>query len=157
MLTLALVLRNLGFLLYGGPLMAFTLLIAMASFVTYLRLEDAIRAYRAFGPGLGLSLGASILGMLVAYYLEHGEFRWGWSTPEEQLTLAAWLCFFALWVSNLRLEVWTLDPLRKLDQDGTISDMAAYRQHARGLLSHLFLHSALITIVTILFTIVDQL
>jgi len=153
MLYTALILRDLGLMMYGGPIIAFTILIATARFHQTVSLPDVIRTYRRFGVGLGLSLGATIFGMLVAYYLEHGAFRWGWQTPTEQVTLAAWLTFLVMWISNIRLEIWTLDPLRMLDVEGIITNETEYRASARVLLSHLFVHSGLIVLAMVLFNI----
>ncbi|MFT5685093.1 MAG: MFS family permease, partial [Myxococcota bacterium] len=147
MLTAAQILQNLGFLLYGGPLVAFTILIATADALPHMKRWDLVRSYRAWGPGLGISLGASIFGMLVAYWLEHGSFSWGWSTPDEVQILAAWLTFFVLWVSNLKLEVWTLEPLRKLDSDGIVQDEAAYTAATGRLLRHMWFQTVIILVV----------
>ncbi len=144
MLTAAQILQNLGFLLYGGPLVAFTVLITAAGALPHMKRWDLVRCYRAWGPGLGISLGVSIFGMLAAYWLEHGAFSWGWSTPEETRILAAWLTFFVMWVSNLKLEVWTLEPLRKLDGADGVTDEGAYSAATGRLLRHMWIHSILI-------------
>jgi hypothetical protein len=153
MLTAAQILQNLGFLLYGGPLVAFTVLITARSAIPHMKAWDLVRSYRAWGPGLGISLGVSIFGMLTAYYLEHGSFSWGWSSPEEVQILAAWLTFFVLWVSNLKLEVWTLEPLRRLDRGGIVSDEAAYQTATGRLLRHMWLHAVLILAVSAQFSV----
>ncbi len=155
MLTAALILRDLGMLLYGGPLIAFTILITSTRY-THAAPWNFIRSYQAWGVGLGLSLGLSIFGMLTAYWLEHGAFVWGWQTAEQQQTLALWLTFLVMWVSNIKLEVWTLEPLRKLDQGGTITDEAAYLKQTGRLLRHMWLHSALITAVVVQRTILSS-
>ena len=151
MLTAAQILHTLGFLLYGGPLVAFTILITTADVIPHVKRWDLVRVYRAWGPGLGLSLGATILGRLTAYYIENGAFSWGWSSPEEIQVTAAWLTFFAMWISNLKLEVWTLEPLRKLD-DGTITDEAAYASATQQLVRHMWVHAILILAVAIQFS-----
>ncbi|MEC7947740.1 MAG: hypothetical protein VX265_09250, partial [Myxococcota bacterium] len=119
-LWLALTLRDLGFLLYGGPLIAFAVVISLSSRIPGLSPWAAVRTFRAWGPGLGLSLGAAVAGGLAAHWLAHGSFTWAWDTPRAQVELAAWLAFFAVWVSNIRLEVWTLHSLRALDADGEV-------------------------------------
>ena len=152
MLTVAQILHNLGFLLYGGPLVAFTILITAADVIPHVKRWDLVRTYRAWGPGLGLSLGATIFGRLAAHYIENGAFSWGWSSPDERQLTAAWLTFFVMWVSNLKLEVWTLEPLRKLDS-GVVSDEAAYTAATHRLVRHMWVHALLILAVAIQFAI----
>jgi len=149
-LWLALTLRDLGFLLYGGPLIAFAVLIALAPRIPGLAPEAAVRTFRAWGPGLGLALGATILGALSARWLEHGTFSWSTETHAARLDLASWLAFLALWVSNIKLEVWTLQPLRSLDPPDGITDAADYRAATRSLTRHLGVHAALVVVVLVL-------
>lgn len=138
-------LRDLGQVLYMGPMLAFTLLLAGSRLVTTTRLEDVVRVYRTWGPGLGLSLGAWVLGLLVTRWLETGGFTWPLGTLPEQLDTAGWVAFFFLWANNCRLEVWTLDPLRKLDKAGEgIADPAAYRAAAGRLVRVMALQSTLL-------------
>lgn len=150
---LANVLQNLGFLGYGGPMVAFTLLIAAGDRIPHLKPWDVIRTYRAWGAGFGLSLGLCVLGGLSLYYLRTGGFSWGWDTSEEQVVTGTFLAFLAMWVSNIKLEIWTLDPLRKLDPNGVVSDEAAYRAAAASLRNHLVVHSLLVLLVAVLATI----
>ena len=147
MLTAAQILQSIGFMLYGGPLVAFTILITTADAIPDMKRWDLVRSYRAWGPGLGLSLGASIFGMVLAYWLENGGFSWSFATPEQAQVSVAWLTFFVMWVSNLKLEVWTLEPLRKLDVDGVVSDEAAYTAATGRLLRHMWVHALLILAV----------
>lgn len=152
MLTGAHILQELGFLLYGGPLVAFTILITLAGTMPHMKQWDLVRSYRAWGPGLGISLGISIFGMLAGYWLENGAFSWGWESIEDQQVLLAWLTFLVMWASNLKLEVWTLEPLRKLDIDGVVSDEAAYAAGTARLLRHMWFHAALIVAVAVQFS-----
>lgn len=149
-LWLALMLRDVGFLLYGGPLVAFAVVVSLSSRVPGLTPWSAVRTFRAWGPGLGLSLGAAVAGGLVAHWLAHGAFTWTWDTPRAQVELAGWLAFFALWASNIKLEVWTLHPLRALDGPEGVSDQPAYLAATRRLSRHLVGHAALILLVTVL-------
>lgn len=152
-LLLATTLRDLGFLLYGGPLVAFTVLIAARGAISATRSWDLVRVYRAWGPGLGLSLGACILGLLVHHYLTVGAFVWPTETTADKVSLAAWLSFGTMWASNLKLEIWTLEPLRKLDQKGQITDEAAYEAAVAPLVRHMVVHSALILLASVLWEI----
>lgn len=149
-LWLALMLRDLGFLLYGGPLVAFAVLITLGRRIPGLAPEAVIRTYRAWGPGLGLSLGATVLGALGARWFQHGAFSWSVAGTAAQLDLASWLAFLALWVSNIKLEVWTLQPLRTLDPPGGVTNPAAYQDAAGSLARHLVVHSMLVVIVAML-------
>lgn len=149
-LWLALTLRDLGFLLYGGPLVAFTIIVSLSARIPGLTPWAAVRTYRAWGPALGLSLGATVFGALAAHHLQHGAFVWTWDTPAAQVELAAWLTFLVMWASNIKLEIWTLQPLRSLDPEGGISDEAAYRAATRPLARHMGVHAALVLAVFLL-------
>ena len=145
--TLPLILRDLGFVAYGGPLVAFAFLLGFRSQVLALDTVGLVRAFRSLGPVLGLSLGLCVLGGLSAHALQHGGFSWSLERPGE---LVAWASFFALWVSNIRLEIWTLDPLRLLDKDGVITDEATYASAVDGLTRHLAVHAALVVCTVVL-------
>lgn len=125
--TLAELLHDLGMLLYAGPFLAFTILFAVRGRLQGLEAWHLGRLWRAWGAGLGLAMGAWVLGLLMRHYLVVGSFTWGWSTVWEGMTLAAHLVFFALWVWNVRVEVWSLEPLRKLDPKEGVKDPQAYQ------------------------------
>lgn len=144
----ATLLRDLGFLLYAGPMVAFTALVLWAG-RAHPRPWEVVRTYRSWGPGFGLAMGATVLGALSLHYLHHGAFRWSWDSTGAQVELAAWLCFGVLWASNIKLEIWTLEPLRKLDRDG-VSDEAAYRTGTRGLGAHMAVQSLLVLATVVL-------
>lgn len=124
--NLAQILHDLGMLLYAGPFLAFTVLVSLSSRLPHLKPWDVVRTYRAWGSGLGLAMGTWVLGLLARHYLVHGSFTWGWANLWQSLTLAAHVVFLALWIWNVRVEVWSLEPLRKLDDKGTIADPPAY-------------------------------
>lgn len=146
-------LQNLGFLLYGGPMVAFALLVTAAYQIPNVRPWDVVRVYRSWGAGFGLAMGACVLGGLTRYYLSHGSFTWGWDSGSERLVLATFLSFFLLWAANIKLEIWTLEPLRKLDKGGPIQDEEAWRvAHAR-LASAMLRQAVLVFIVAGLATI----
>ena len=150
LLTLALLLRDLGFLLYGGPLVAFAILLLVVERVPGIAPWELVRSWRAWGPGLGLALGATVLGALSAHWLRRGAFSWGGDSLGQQLELAAWLAFFLLWLSNIKLEIWTLEPLRRLDRAGALEDPDAYRAALPPVRLHLALHAGLVLIVVVL-------
>lgn len=139
--TLAAILKNAGFAIYGIPL----LLTAMNLLRVKRNESDllgTIRAIRSVGPILGLALGATIFGGLWGIWLEYGSFDW----PSDQRDSAALVTFFVMWVSNIKLEIWTLEPLRKLDPDppAVPADMEAFLAAVQRYNNHLILHCAAI-------------
>lgn len=116
----------LGATVYGGSLVAFSLLLAMRSLIVGEHSEGVMRVFRAWGPGLGLSMGALILGGAVMHFRTHGGFVWPTDTLSQQLTVAQHLVFLLLWASSFHLEIWTLDPVRKLSPEHQVGDRNAY-------------------------------
>jgi len=84
------------------------------------------------GPVLGLSLGIGIFALILLIWLSNGRFAWVDHAPWSQLTFAF---LFALWVSNLVFEVWTIEPIRKASA-GTAQADAAISRARRHLLVH---------------------
>lgn len=152
MLNLAHVLQNLGFLLYGGPMVAFAILVAAARTIPHMHVWDVVRTYRSWGAGLGIALGACVFGGLLRFYLLFGGFLSVWDQPEASAWLPTFGVFFVMWASNIKLEIWTLDPLRKLDQNGTIKDEAAYAIAHAALARHMSAQAAMVAIIVVLAT-----
>jgi len=150
LVPVARLLHDLGLLLYGGPMVAFAVLIALSGRLPGTARWEIVRAYRAWGPGLGLSMGAWVLGLLLGHYLDAGAFRWGWATPHERWTLAAHTVFLLLWVWNIRVEIWSLEPLRRLDRSGQVRDPAAYVAATRLLARDMGLQAALVLAYVVL-------
>jgi hypothetical protein len=149
--SLAELIRDLGFLVYGGSMLSFTALVTAAARRSALSSPVVVRAYQAWGPGLGLSLGAVVFGALAAHYLRVGAWSWVPSTGIGWTGLGAWLALFALWVSNVVLEVWTLEPLRKLPPPGPDAPDAAGWNDARVKLEgHMQLQSGLVLLSFVL-------
>lgn len=140
-------LRWLGATLYGGSLLAFALLLAMRQLVVGAHSERLVRVYRAWGPGLGLSMGAMILGGAVMHYRTHSGFLWPAETLADQLTIAQHVVFALLWVSSFHLEIWTMDPLRKLDGPDGISDRDAYEDTVKKTTAQALVNSTLFLVV----------
>lgn len=136
-------------------MVAFAILVSLSARLPALTPWDVVRVYRAWGAGFGLSLGGCIFGGLLGYWLRTGAFSWGFGGGQESLSSATFLVFFALWASNLILEVWTLEPLRKLDQGGVVKDEAAYREGAGRLSRHMTLQALLCVTVAVLATMAD--
>ncbi len=126
---LLIALHWLGVTVYGGGLLGFAALMVSAHVLEAIDLRVVLRAWRYWGATLGLSMGGLILGGLGAYYLEHGAFSWPLDTAPQRLTAAKHALFLPLWFSSFHLEIWTLEPLRRLDPDGP--DAAAWEAAAR--------------------------
>lgn len=148
--VLAELLRDLSFMVYGGSMIAFTALIAGATRLPGLAPTTAVRAYRAWGPGLGISLGLTVLSALAAHWLRIGAWSWAPGDGLGWLGLLAWLAFFGAWVSNIVLEVWTLEPLRKLDPPEGIRDTTAWNDARVRLEQHLLLQSLFVGLTALL-------
>lgn len=142
--------HDLGMLLYAGPMLAFTILIGLSTRAPRLRQAEIVRTYRAWGAGFGLGMGAWVLGLVVSHYIDMGGFRWPLDTVDGQLVAARHLVFLVLWAFNVRLEVWTLEPLRRLDGEGGIKDASAYAAAARRLNREQVLQSTLLAAYVVL-------
>ncbi len=136
--------------LYGGSLLAFVFLLAARSRVADGQPQHVLRVWRAWGPGLGLSMGALICFGVAGYWLDHGAFVWPLDTQPQVLTALAHGLFLLLWASSFHLEIWTLDPARKLDVDGQITDPAAYQACANKVTVQAGLNAALFVAIGVL-------
>lgn len=131
----------------------FALMSLLSARVGGLSTAHVLRTFQGFGPGFGLSLGAAVFGALTAHVGDVGAFSWGLDSATGGLPGAlAWVVFLGLWASNIKLEVWTLEPLRKLDPDGTgvANDAAALDQATRSVVRHLSLQAGLVAAVVVL-------
>ena len=139
-----------GFLLYSVPIFWFAFSLLRAS--TEEKSLERLRNFRSLGPLLGLSFGACIFGTLAGIWLDHGEFTLRWSTQTDRAESALHITFFAVWISNIKLEIWTLDPLRKLDSSPTVTpvidDPLRTAMHATR--RHIALHTVGLLAVLIL-------
>lgn len=132
---------------YGGSLIAFAILLAMRHRLAPLTSENVVRTWRAWGVGLGLSMGTLIFTGLAMHYLSVGAFTWSTDDLSSQLRLAADLVFLALWLSSFQLEIWTMEPTRKLDKDGVITDPTAYEACVRRVSLQASVNAALFIVV----------
>ena len=150
MRDLAHIFQLVGFWLYALPILwcAGTLLVKREVHANI----GTLRRFQTLGPLLGLSLGGCIFGAIVGTWMDHGEFSMDWSSQEGRLEAAALISFFAVWVSNIKLEIWTLEPVRKLDN--RVPDLPerseAFEQAVGSLRLHLALHSLGIISVIVL-------
>lgn len=115
-----------GVTVYGGSLFAFAVLLLARHHLAPLDTVAIVRAWRAWGAGLGLSMGALILAGLGLHYLDRGAFIWPTASAQDRLFAAKCLFFLVLWASSFYLEIWTLDPARKLDGPEGVRDLVAY-------------------------------
>ena len=151
------VLAAVAGMIHGGGLVAFALLLNFRRAIPHVRDEDLVRVYRAFGAGFGLSLGVLVFSSLWRWGTQatslapeggHG-FLDTFVTSMDGLTTARVATFFALWVSYVALEVWTLEPCRLLDR-GEVSDRPAYTAATNRVARHLALNAALFVTVVVL-------
>lgn len=151
--TLATLVRDLAFVVHAGGIAAFALMAALSARVGGPPTAQVLRIYRGFGPGLGVSLGLTIFGALLAHYGTVGAFSWGTDAATGGWAgLLAWMVFFVAWVSNIQLEVWTLEPLRKLDPEGTghATDAAGLDHATRRVIRHLGVQAGLWGLIVVL-------
>jgi len=123
--TLFLLLHLGGLAVYGLSLFYFSAQLGAGN-----KEEEGLQRVRRFlrwGPVLGLSMGALIAGGLGLFYQQNGAFVWDAATRSGQFELLKHLGFLVLWVSHFHLEIWTQDPLRKLDGPTGPSDKTAWQ------------------------------
>jgi len=150
---LALLVRDLGFVVYGGGICVFALMALLSERFGGLPTAHVLRTFRGVGPGLGLALGATVFGALTAHLGATGSFSWSLDSATGGMPgLLAWVSFLGLWASNIKLEVWTLEPLRKLDPEGAgvAGDAAALDQATRTVVRHLSVQAGLVATVIVL-------
>lgn len=140
----------LGIVAYGGVLLVFAVLLPLAGRLRGLEPWHVDRAFRATGPLSGLAVGAIFLGGFARLYLDEGAIRWGWSSVEDTLLLAKHAVFCALWVSYTVLEIWTLEPLRRLDGASGVTDPAAYLRARVPVVRQVAVNAALMVVLILL-------
>jgi putative copper export protein len=149
--SLALILHQVGLLLYAGPLLAFAVLLPLASRLEQLEPWQLDRAWRAWAPLSGLALGSLILGGLLRYYLLHDGFSWGGERAVDQIFLAKHLIFLVLWIEYTYTEIWVAEPVRQLDTGlEPPGDLAAYAIARARLIRHLWVGAACVLAILVL-------
>lgn len=127
MASLAAFLHGIGLLLYGGPLLAFAVLLPLGGRLKGLAPWHIDRAWRAWAPGSGLAMAALILGGLLRYFGLQQGFSWWPSDPVQRMFLVKHALFLVVWVNYTITEIWVAEPLRKLDPGSEApTDPAAY-------------------------------
>lgn len=89
-----------------GVVVSFALMSIFSTFEKH----DYLLWFRKFGVILGLSLGTTILSSVVLTWFDRLSFY-----PQSTLETIGLGIGFVMWVSNIILEIWTLDPVRKFD------------------------------------------
>jgi hypothetical protein len=103
--------------------------------------NSSIAIFRHWGVGLGLSLTLWIYTTIALQYCNEGVFY-----PD--LKTNFWIiAAFVMWVSNIKLEIWTLDPIRKKDEQTP----EEFLQAQRTFKIHLTIHALLILTMHTLF------
>ena len=98
--------RNVAWALYMGVVVSFALMSVFSTFEKH----DYLLWFRKFGVILGLSLGTTILSSVVLTWFDRLSFY-----PQSTVETIGLGIGFVMWVSNIILEIWTLDPVRKFD------------------------------------------
>ena len=146
---LALTLSILCWIVYAGTVVSFSLKILFAKKQFF---EAILRSFEGMGVILGLGLGGSIytfLFLIFSFNTNDGQFVW----PEDQMFYALLVTFFVTWVHNVRLEIWSLEPMRIRDLSMQQPDLVASDNSdatTRKIRSSLILHGALVAAVRIL-------
>jgi hypothetical protein len=134
--------------LYIGPMLAFAVLLTFREHIKSLSDEHLVRAFQSYGAPFGLSFGTLIFLLLYSRWQQYGEFNLYWSTTSDQYQSIAIIIGIIVWLSNLVLEVWTLDPLRKMDN--TPND-TKYKEALKSFHRHLVFHVGVLSASSILY------
>lgn len=132
MLSLLPILQSIGWLLYAGPMISFAILV---------RLQPAsIESFQRWGVGFGLSLAVWVYTSIAIQYIKYDTFY-----PELQSN--PWIiAAIIMWISNIKLEIWTLDPIRKKNDSSSDSLLVAEQK----LKNHLAVHALFVIAVHLL-------
>ena len=132
MLSLLPILQSIGWLLYAGPMIAFAILVRFH--------PSSIESFQKWGVGFGLSLAVWVYTSIAIQYMDHATFY-----PELQSN--PWIvAAIIMWISNIKLEIWTLDPIRKKNDISSDSLLHAEQK----LKNHLTLHALFVIAVHLL-------
>ena len=127
------VIRNVAWAMYMGLVLSF----ATLSIFSKTDIESYLEWFRRFGVILGLSLGATLLPSIVLIWFERGSYY-----PQNTLETMGCAIGFGMWVSNMVLEIWTLDPIRKYDL-GILDEQHNIDTKRSKALTHIRLHALL--------------
>ena len=133
------VIREVAWSMYLGLMLAFAILSVFSEF----DLPDYLKWFSKFGVVLGLSLGATLLPSIVLVWFERGSYY-----PQGTLETVGVTIGFVMWISNIILEIWTLDPIRKYDLN-ILDDRISIEAKRQRALSHIRLHAVLCVVTSI--------
>lgn len=119
---------------FGGML-----LFSIYSIVNTEKSEAISLQFQGFGVIFGLSLGFAILSKLLFHWLEVGHYY-----PRNTAETLGYIFAFGTWLSNMILEIWTLDPIRKYHK-GLQPETFIAKEAELHFLRHLWLHSLFLT------------
>lgn len=146
-------LLSLSSTVHGGSLVAFALLLLGRKAIPFVDDAAIVRTYQAWGAGIGLSLGAFWLTYAALWPSAHNP---GATTLLDRFAIPtdlavdlggvqlAMLLFY--WINYVILEIWTLEPCRLLDRNGTVTDPAAYAATTQRVAVHLAFNAAVFNI-----------
>ena len=127
------VIRSVAWTMYLGLVLSF----ATLGIFSKTDIESYLEWFRRFGVILGLSLGATLLPSIVIIWFERGSYY-----PQNAIETIGCAVGFGMWVSNMVLEIWTLDPIRKYDL-GILDDQQDIDAKRSKALIHIRLHALL--------------
>lgn len=155
--TIIEIIQTIAAMTHGGALVAFALLLNLRHRMAGVRNEDVVRVFRGFGAGIGVSLGLTIYTSIYRFPEQFNpgksfphSYALHWETMADKLTTLQVLLFGVLWVSYGALEIWVLEPCRKLDQKGQITDPVAYAATTDRVSRHLAFNALLFCVVVAL-------
>ena len=125
------ILRSVAWSMYLGLVLSF----ATLSIFSKIDLESYLEWFRKFGVILGLSLGSTLLSSIVLIWFERGSYY-----PQDTFETIVCAVGFGMWVSNMVLEIWTLDPIRKYDL-GILDEQQNIDAKRSKALTHIRLHA----------------
>ena len=134
------IIRDIGWMIYAGTMFSFALLLPFVA--------DKSKQFQTFmklGTILGLSLGCVIFSCLLSRWIEVGHYY-----PQNMMERIAFCTALSFWASNIILEIWTLDPLRKAQNQDLNIDIDTQACHKRAI-AHLIIHCILLCTTHILF------
>ena len=149
-------------IMYAAPVITFAILLWLAPLTTSsvnggspTADQQTIANWLSLGPILGVSLGLAIFAAIGNHWFAHGEMTWHFTTPQEKGESLAWVTLLIMWISNIKLEIWTNEPLRKMlrstGSDDLVGNEQKFQQAVRALSVHLKLQATLVMAVIILF------
>ena len=127
------VIRSIAWSMYFGLVVSF----ATLSVFSKIDIGSYLEWFRRFGVILGLSLGATLLPSIAILWFERGSYY-----PQSTIETLGFGIGFGMWVSNIVLEIWTLDPIRKYDLD-ILDEQNNIETEQRKALIHIRLHALL--------------